>query len=97
MKPCGTCKYFWNGYKGNVCGVHYKTERRFNQYSGETESWSTGNRHAEWMRSNEGECGPDRKLYKQSLSSKIAPYFKWFLFICWMIFIIYIFYIEAGK
>ena len=97
MKPCATCKYFWNGYKGSVCCIHQKTERELNPYSGEMENWVSRRFHAEWMRSDKGECGPDRKLYKQTLSSKLAPYFYWSIFLGGIIFLSYIVYVEVIK
>ena len=97
MKPCATCKYYWRSYWGDACTIYYKSEPRFNPYAGETDYWSTGNKKVKWMRSDEGDCGPDRKLYKQKLSSKLAPYFSWFVISGWIIFLSYIVYVEAGK
>ena len=89
MKTCATCVYFVNGDKGSVCTIKHKLKRKFNPYSGEMETWESGI-YAKFMRSDEGECGPERKLYKQKLSSKITPYFNWFvLFVC-IVFISYV-------
>ena len=89
MLPCGNCKYFIRTYARNLCWVNSTTESRTNQYSGETELWDIKQHNAEWMRSDQGLCGPKRRLYAQTFSTTLSifiyPYFVWLLSIGYIV------------
>ena len=78
MKFCTTCKYF---SKHDYCWYYSYSESVTNPVTGIQRYVTKGRQSAMAMRSDENKCGLDRKFYKQSLSSKIYPYFKWFLII----------------
>ena len=82
MKPCKGCVYI--SKSKILCGYHNKLITKYdNVYGGQvvqSDSFKFIDIHE--MRASDGECGPDRKLYKSAVSVLIQAIFIMFIIIC---------------
>ena len=63
MKSCKGCWHLSEGIFGPYCMVHGRWERETNGWTEKVTQVRVGHVETSIMRSRNGECGPDRKLY----------------------------------